>query len=395
MGVNQSLYRSVSGVVLVLALLVGCTSEASPVDPSATAADNASASSTTTEVTEPVASQPSTTETPETTLPPLDPSFESLEGISTISDFSGFTSSGMDLWVESVPGIEEIEITSTADDSSQPALWLSPEGDDDRPLLVILHSWSSGYLQHAGIPYAMWAQENGWGVIAPEFRGINDDAEALGSDLAVQDVVDAIDYATGQDGVSSDRVFAVGYSGGGMMSLLLAGRHPEKVTAVAAWGPPYDLEEFYRQSLDTGLHYAADIQAGCGGDPTDEGSDQEDECLERSPMTHLDAAREEGVAVYIGHGISDSLLSPAHAARAFNQLANPDDHIEEEALESIAAGSLPDDLSGSVDAETFFADGDPDPVFARTSDSVTLVFFAADHEMVYGATARFFASDPG
>ena len=48
-----------------------------------------------------------------------------------------------------------------------------------------------------------------------------DDPDAVGSELAVQDVADAIEYAIAQDGVDASRVFAVGYSGGGMMALLM------------------------------------------------------------------------------------------------------------------------------------------------------------------------------
>ena len=329
-----------------------------------------------------------------TTLAPLEPpTFEALEGIHTIGDFSGLTARGMARWQESVPGIEDITITSTADGSEQPALWLPPDGETARPLLVILHSWSSPYVQHAGIPYAMWAQENGWAVIAPEFRGVNDDADSIGSDLAVQDVVDAIDFATSQEGIDVNRVYAVGYSGGGMMSLLLAGRHPEKVTAVAAWGPPYDLIAFYSQSAAAGRHYAPDIEAGCGGSPTDGGAPEE-ECVHRSPMTHLDAAKEQGVQVFIGQGIHDSLVSPSQGARAFNQLAASEDQFTDEELEVIGGGGIPDHLSDPVDIETFFGDGDPAPVFARQSGSVLLVFFDADHEMVYQASARWFATDP-
>jgi dipeptidyl aminopeptidase/acylaminoacyl peptidase len=296
-------------------------------------------------------------------------------------------------WEQAVPGIEDIGITSTADGAEQPALWLAPTGDRDRPLLVILHSWSAPYLQHAGIPYAMWARENGWAVIAPQFRGVNDDADALGSDLAVQDVVDAIDYATSRPGVDGDRVYAVGYSGGGMMSLLVAGRHPDAVTAVAAWGPPYDLVQFYRRSVATGRHYAGDIRAGCGGDPTRSDAARE-ECLRRSPMTHLDAAREHGVPVFIAQGISDSLLSPSQGARAFNQLADPADRLSAQEVDEIGRGSLPEHLAGSITTETYFGEGDPPPVFARRSGAVWLVFFQAGHDMVYGATARWFAGDP-
>ena len=193
------------------------------------------------------ASTPAPTST--TTVPPLTPpTFESLDGLSTIRTFTGLTTRGASRWNRMVPGIEQLRIVSTADGSEQPTWWLPPAGDSDQPLLVVLHSWSSTYTQHAGIPFAMWAQENGWAVVAPNFRGINDDAEAVGSDLAVQDAADAIDYATAQPGVDASRVYVVGYSGGGMMGLLLAGRHPERVTAVSVWGPPVDLVEFYRHS---------------------------------------------------------------------------------------------------------------------------------------------------
>jgi pimeloyl-ACP methyl ester carboxylesterase len=239
----------------------------------------------------------------------------------------------------------------------------------------------------------MWAQENGWAVVAPNFRGVNDKPEALGSDLAVQDVVDAIDYGTSQASVDPNRVYAVGYSGGGMMSLLLAGRHPEQATAVAAWGPPYDLGAFYLQSAELGRGYASEIRAGCGGDPTVD-TNAAEECLRRSPMAHLDAARENGVPVFIGQGIHDSLISPRQAAMAFNQLANPDQRFSDEQLEVIGGGAVPDDLEGTIDVETHFSEGDPEPVFARNSDAVWLVFFAADHDMVYGASARWFATDP-
>lgn len=320
--------------------------------------------------------------------------FDALSSIDTIPDFAGYTAEGLFRWEQSVPGIEDIRISSTSDGADQPALWLPPDGEGDRPLVVILHSWSAGYLQHAGIPYAMWARENGWAVIAPHFRGVNDDPEAVGSDVAVQDVVDAIDYATAQEGVSPDRVYAVGYSGGGMMALLLAGRHPSEVTAVAAWGPPYDLLQFYDRSLVTGRHYAADIRAACGGDPTD-GGDAERECIERSPMAHLDSAREQSVPVFLAQGISDTLVLPTQSARAFNQLANEVDRFSEAELDDIAPGSLPDDLWGSITTETFFGEGDPDPVFARRSGSVRLVYFDSGHDMAYEATVRWFASDPG
>ena len=393
-----------AALLLVLAMMSACTVDAmggsEPAGPDGPGETTSTTPGTTTVDGEtptdstPANSGSSTSTTTTTTLAPLDPAtFESVERINTIREFSGYTARGMSRWQRSIPEIEDIRITSTADGAEQPALWLAPSGERDQPLLVILHSWSAPYLQHAGIPYAMWAQENGWAVIAPEFRGVNNRPEAIGSELAVQDVVDAIDYAISQDGVDPNRVFAVGYSGGGMMALLLAGRHPDKVDAVAAWGPTYDLVDFYRQSRSAGRHYYRDLARACGGDPRESGPAQ-DECLRRSPMTYLDGARENGVAVFIGQGIYDSFVSPSQAARAFNQLADPADRFTDEELEQIRRRRLPEHLLDSITTETYFGDGDPTPVFARQSAAVLLVLFRADHEMVYQATLRWFASDP-
>lgn len=377
---------------LALALVLACNGGAVDSSISSGAASTSIAPPTISSTTTLTGGTSTTAEATTTTAPVDPPTFDSLEGIDTIRDFAGYTDSGMSRWQESVPGIEDIRLTASADGAEQPAFWLAPQGEGDRPLLVILHSWSSDYLQHAGIPYAMWAQENGWAAIAPQFRGINDDPDAIGSELAVQDVVDAIDYATSQDGVDADRVYAVGYSGGGMMSLLLAGRHPDKVTAVAAWGPPYDLIAFYRQSVGNGRHYAGEIRAGCGGDPSDEDPAQE-ECLRRSPMTYLDGAREAEVPILIGQGIHDPLLSPSQGARAFNQLAVPDERLSDEEVEAIGQGGIPEDLAGPIDIETYFGEGDPAPVFARHSGAALLVFFDKDHDMVYKASLRWFTSD--
>ncbi|HSL59837.1 MAG TPA: hypothetical protein VK866_18455, partial [Acidimicrobiales bacterium] len=108
---------------------------------------------------------------------------------------SFYPTSGLARWVQSVPGIADVRIRSTADGTSQPSLWLAPNEPGPRPLLVVLHSWSAGYTQHLSIPYAQWARTHGWAMIHPDFRGRLDGADSTGSDLAVQDVIDAIDFA--------------------------------------------------------------------------------------------------------------------------------------------------------------------------------------------------------
>ena len=331
---------------------------------------------------------------PPVTIDPASPgctTFEALAGLNTIGNFGSFTATGADRWRSSVPGVADIRIPSTADGAQQPAMWLPPSGDGDQPLIVILHSWSANYTQHAGIPYAMWAQENGWAVIAPDFRGRNDDPQAVGSDLAVQDAADAIDFAVRQPGVDANEVYVVGYSGGGMMALLLAGRHPDKISAAAAWGPPHDLVEFYDFSVRAGRPYASDVSSACGGDPRSAGPAR-DECLKRSPVTYLDVAREHDVPVFIAQGIRDPFVETHVGAAVFNGLADPQDRFTDAQVNVFRQRLVPGDAGGWSGVETHFGAGDPAPVYARESGEALLVYFQDGHDMAYNATARWFAS---
>lgn len=73
-------------------------------------------------------------------------------------------------------------------------------------------------------------------------------------------------------------------------------------------------------------------------------------------------------------------------------LAAEDERFTDEQLDRIGRGSLPEGFSGVLETETFFGEGDPAPVFSRRSGDVLLVYMDSDHEMVYGAAARWIAS---
>jgi predicted esterase len=321
---------------------------------------------------------------PSTTPEAEAPDFPRLDGVTTAEEYGPFGDAGIERWQRDVPAIQEVTIPSTADDYEQPALWLPPNGDGPQPLLVVVHSWSTDYLQHLGIPFAEWAEESGWAMINPDFRGVNDNPDATGSDLAVQDVIDAIDFAAEQSEIDEDRVYIVGFSGGGMMSLLMAGRHPDRFAGAVAWVPIHDLNEWYEYNVaeQPDADYIDHIRSSCGGDPTTDEAAR-DECEQRSPAAHLDAARDAGVPVYIGHGLSDETVPPAHSLWAFNQLVGEGETLNDELVEAVAENRLPDEFEGSVEAETYFSSDDPEVYFARQAGDVTLVLFEGEHDMVY------------
>jgi dipeptidyl aminopeptidase/acylaminoacyl peptidase len=323
--------------------------------------------------------------------------FRRLPGITTGRAFGDLGAEGLDRWRRDVPQARDVRVTSTRDGSRQPALWLAPSRPGPQPLLVVLHSWSNGYRQHLGIPYARWAQRQGWAVVAPHFRGANVRAQAMGSDLAVQDVLDAVADAGRRADIDGRRVYVVGFSGGGMMALLLAGRHPERFGGVAAWVPVVDLVDWhaYNASFTPPRGYAIHMERACGGDPRYLARARAS-CRRRSPATYLARARRAGVPVFLGHGLSDTLVTPDAALRAFNAVARRDDRIGARSVRRVASGVLPEHLRGEQ-AESHFDRRDPDVLFARRSGPVTVVLFDGEHDLVFHPALRWMArlASPG
>ncbi len=81
----------------------------------------------------------------------------------------------------------------------QSALFWEAAGQEERLLLVALHSWSGDYRQTTGIAYATRCMERRWHFLHPNCRGVNRSPAATCSDLAVTDVLDAVEFARHRD----------------------------------------------------------------------------------------------------------------------------------------------------------------------------------------------------
>ncbi len=221
------------------------------------------------------------------------------------------------------PVIREAVIQSSRDGSSQKVRCFVPEKrTGPTPLLVLLHTWSGNVDQDSFVPIcARECQRLGWSLIHPDFRGQNFRPEACASELAVQDVVDAVHWMESETAVDVRRRYVAGASGGGHMTLVMAGRHPELWAAASAWVPISDLAAWHRESVARKQSYAQHLVQVCGGAP---GTSPEidAEYRQRSPLTHLAGAK--GLPLDINAGITDGhngSVPISHALRAFNLLA--------------------------------------------------------------------------
>lgn len=220
--------------------------------------------------------------------------------------------------------MQDIRIRSSSDGNEQPALGYVPRAASRQavPLVVGLHPWSFHYTNHWAKAYHRQCRRLGWALICPDYRGPNDRPEACGSDLAVQDVLDAVDHMRDRTNIDDRRIYLLGVSGGGYMALLMAGREPGLWAAVSAWVPIMDLAAWHGQSRQRGQGYADMLEAVCGGAPED-GRSVLAQYRRRSPKHWLHRAG--GLAVEVQAGIDDghdgNSVPISHTLEAFNMLA--------------------------------------------------------------------------
>lgn len=218
--------------------------------------------------------------------------------------------------------LQPIEYSATSDHTMQPAMLLRAADSAPRPLLVILHTWSADWKQNMN-PYFEQAAARDWHAIAPNFRGPNRHPDACGSVKAMQDIIDAVTFAKGSLAVDADRVYLVGGSGGGHMTLQTASHHSRHFAAASAWCPITDLSAWHREHVKEGQPdgYARNIEASVGGKPGD--SEQVDrELRARSPLFHITGTAK--LPLDINHGVHDGKRGSVpfrHSVDAFNALA--------------------------------------------------------------------------
>jgi len=296
---------------------------------------------------------------------------------------------------EQFDGIPIVRIESTLDGTTQPSLFWRPEtaaaGEAGAPvpLLVALHSWGGTYKQTKA-DIVRECQERGWAFLQPDFRGPNVRPEACASDLAVQDVLDAVSYARAHARIDAKRIYLIGGSGGGHMALVLAGRAPGLWAGVSAWVPITDLAAWHRHCAQSKWRYDKMLDNVCGGPPGPPPADAE--YRKRSPIFHLNRAA--GLAIEISAGILDGHEGSVpidQTLKAFNVLAEangrPDLKIPAEDIEYMTAqAKIPPHMAEEREEEPGIQ-----ILFRRAAGPVRVTIFQGGHTIVGTAGIRWLA----
>jgi dienelactone hydrolase len=221
--------------------------------------------------------------------------------------------------------LSEVTVVSSVDGSEEPVIIGHPAevepGESDvaaRPLLVGIHSWSTDRFSSTA-QQSKQAAERGWLAVFPEFRGPNRTSnpratEAGGSLLAQHDIIDAVEYMKANFAVDKDRIYIMGGSGGGHMSLLMACKYPDVWAGCSSWVPITSMQEWWEQQNG----YAVHVEAVCGGKPGDS-AEVDYEYLRRSPRTFITNAM--NTPVRISHGQMDSCIWVKQTWDTFSELA--------------------------------------------------------------------------
>ena len=281
-----------------------------------------------------------------------------------------------------------VKVRSTIDGTQQPCYFWAPASEKPVPLVVGLHTWSGDYTTTGHYAQALsHAKKLGWAFVGPNFRGANKTPEACGSDHAVQDIVDAVNYARAKTKIDDSRIYIIGGSGGGHMTLLMLGRHPEIFAAGAAFCPISDLARWHADSLKKhpgrSKNYARMMEKSCGGTPSKRGW----EYMLRSPLSWLGRAKDAGVPVYISTGIHDGWrgsVPVGHSIRAFNALADAKDRMTENEIAYIEKNQAPPAALAFDGTDPFY--GKEHRVrLRRTSANAMLTLFEGGHDGNYPA----------
>ncbi len=284
---------------------------------------------------------------------------------------------------------KKIQFRSTLDGTLQEAFVIEPDQpiSDATCLVINLHSWSADMNQRSDLEELVY--DKNWFYLFPNFRGANKHPAACGSQFAQQDIIDALEFVLEKYVLDRNRVFLSGTSGGGHMTMLMAGKYPERWRAACSWVGISDLRLWHKKHQ--GGKYGKMIEQCCGGLPG-ESATVDEEYRTRSPVNYLSDANRLPLALFAGIKDGHQGSVPiSHSIEAFNVIcnANNDPPISQEEMAQLSTpnGRL---LQPQAGDEGFDHSIGRKFYLRRTSKMAQITIFEGGHEGIAAGTMSWF-----
>lgn len=223
-----------------------------------------------------------------------------------------------------------IEIKSSIDQSSQKCYVYKSTTKDKKPLIISLHTWGGNYAQRD--PLLKYCIEENVNYLHPDFRGPNNNPNAAGSYLVIQDIEDVIKWGIDSLKIDTEDIHIIGVSGGGFATLCSYMKTKHKIKSFHAFVGIYNLEDWYYESLQRNNSYAKDILAITGAI---NGIPNSEEVKKRSPLLMKTPTKErKNTKLYLYTGLHDGYTGSvpvSHSLEMYNKIVKDFDKNEKNA----------------------------------------------------------------
>jgi dipeptidyl aminopeptidase/acylaminoacyl peptidase len=273
-------------------------------------------------------------------------------------------------------------INSTLDGNLQVFYYYKSNNKPPQPLIVQLHSWSypADSLKTIGLDSIV--KSKNYNYIFPNFRGVNNHSKACCSDFVIADIDEAIDWALKNMNVDKNRIYVIGYSGGGYTTLAMYMKSRHNISGFSAWASISDLVMWYGESIERKNKYANEIISCTGADNIFDTL----KAQERSPLFWTTPVKKRKKCVLqIFAGIHDGFNGPVPISQSinfYNKLLS--DFRETDTSKYVNN----EDLKFMVNTQSFPSSNSSNKIgnrnirYQKASKKVMLTIFEGGHEIL-------------
>lgn len=280
------------------------------------------------------------------------------------------------------PPFQEVSIESPYDKKVQKAYFYPAKSTDPQPLVVSLHTWGTTYKKLDPV-LSSNAVKHDWNYIFPDFRGVNNSPEAVGSEMSLSDINDAIGYCIENSNVDFDNIFIVGGSGGAYAALCFYSSTKYNINSYIAWSPITDLIAWHDQSLVRGTRYANDIKAAT------QSADElnVNEAKKRSPLYRDFPQTDSKFYLFSGYhdGADQGPVPLSHTLDFYNKFAQDhgagdSDLISKDNYIKLLTREIPPNIDEQIDGRPI--------VYSKSFNNISIVIFDGGHDHLANHTVK-------